>query len=108
MESCNLRYGRSDFNYGCLCGNCHCSKTLNITSMKILKFLLGFWWLTLNLSALALPTDCMIAPNETRSADQFLSDCSTNTIGVDPTKYAGTMDGTKQQIIDIANGVISF
>lgn len=76
--------------------------------MKILSFLLLSLVLFFNAVVIAWPQDCFIDANETRSADQFLTECAGGTTGIDPSGYTGDMDGTRKQIVDIANGAISF
>ncbi len=76
--------------------------------MKIIQFILAFLFLWLHLTVLALPEDCVINPNETRSAEEFLSTCGQQTGGVDPSTYSQDKEGTRDQIIAIANGAISF
>lgn len=77
--------------------------------MKSIKILLLFISFSLNFSAHAISDACKVNTNESRSADAFLIDCAAGTTGVPvDSTYSNDMAGTKQQIIDIADGVISF
>lgn len=76
--------------------------------MKVIRFLFWVYLILIHVSLYALPSDCKIDPNDSRDASQFLTDCARSTTGIDPSQYSADMEGTKDMIIKIANGAISF
>ena len=76
--------------------------------MKIIHILLSLILLSFNITLFAGSDSCYIDPTETRPASEFLSDCGSNTTGIDPSQFSPDMEGTKDQVIKIANGAISF
>jgi hypothetical protein len=76
--------------------------------MKILYLLVILISLFFNLWAYWAPDHCVIAPNETRMAHEFLTACATMTSWIDPSNFSQDKEGTRNQIIAIANGAISF